>query len=292
MKKLVKKILFTIGLGIISIIITSIISFFISLTIPGDPVLAYMREGSFSQAYYDQIYHELGLDQPIFIRLIRYMGEMISGNWGYSVSISRGHPVFDLILNRTIPTIALLLIPLILGLVLGFFLGNWSLKFKSRKAINAINIISLAGVIIPIILLILSFQFFSISVIPIIELMLLWISLTIPIMAMTNLFVHINLNDPIERNLHRHSNIPFILLLGVGYAIIYVLLIQTEIMYSFDGIGMLFLQAISSVDYNVIRAIIFLFFFIFPIFIIFCLFSFYLFKRIKSNPKSSALKNT
>jgi peptide/nickel transport system permease protein len=287
MKKLVKKILFTIGLGIISIIITSIISFFISLTIPGDPVLAYMREGLYSQAYYDQIYHELGLDQPIFIQLFKYIADMILGSWGLSQSISHGYPVFVLIMNRSFPTITLLLVPLIVGLVLGYFVGNNSLRFKSRKRINIIKIASLAGVIIPIILLILSFQFFSISIIPILELILLWIGLIIPIMAMTILFVHLKLNKPIDRDSHRRSNNSFLLLLGVGYAIIYVLLIQTEIMYSLDGLGTLFLQAISSVDYYVIRAIIFLFFFFFPIFIIFCLFSFYLFIRIKNNPKNS-----
>ena len=262
MKKIVKTILFTLIFGTISIFIATTIAFFLSLTIPGDPVLPYLPRGRFNQAYYDNIYHYLGLDQPIFIRLFKYITDMIVGDWGFSESISRNYPVFDLILNRSFPTIVLLLLPLILGLTLGFFLGNYSLKFKSRKGINAIKIVSLAGIIFPIIILIVSFQFFSIPVIPIIQLILLWISLTIPIMALTILFVHINLNKSIEHDSHRRSNIPFILVVGVGYSIIYLLLIQTEIMYSFDGIGTLFLQAISSIDYYVIRAIVFLFFFI------------------------------
>lgn len=281
MNKIAKKILLTLATGIISCLITCTISFFLSRMLLGDPVLAILGEGHFSSELYDAIYHELGLDQPIIIQLFRYINDMLVGDWGYSLSILRSCPAYILIMERIFPTLTLLLIPVLLGLVLGYFFGNYSLKFESRKEIRGIKIVLFAGVIIPIITLTLSFQFFSISATPILELIILWIALMIPIISLTILFVQLNLNVFSGKNSSRRSRVIFIFVFCIGYSIIYLFLIQTEIMFSFEGIGELFLQAISSTDYYVTNAIMFLMLFGFPIFIIFCLFSFFLFKKIK-----------
>ena len=72
MKKNVKRIILTITFGIVSIFISSIISFLISKIIPGDPVLAYLPEGHFNQAMYDQMSYQLGFNRPFFEQLLRY----------------------------------------------------------------------------------------------------------------------------------------------------------------------------------------------------------------------------
>jgi len=80
----------------------------------------------------------------------------------------------------------------------------------------------------------------------------------------------------------KRSTRVFKLLVGLSYGIVLAFLIQTEIMFSFDGIGDLFLQAISSADYYVINAIIFLTLISFPIFIMLTLLLFFLFGKLRN----------
>jgi len=275
MKKTVKRVLMTLGLGTLSFIVASTVSFLISQVLPGDPVLAYLPQGHVSPAMYDEMKHHLGLDQPFFIQLLRYIGDMIVGYWKISLNISQGMPVFELVIDRIPSTLLLLLIPLILGFVLGFILGNFSTRFNTRTGEKVVRILSLLGFAIPIILLTLSFQFF-----PIKNMVFLWIMLTISHMSLTVTLVRIYLEKRSKPSKKR-SNTLFVLILGLGYGIMYLFFIQIEIMFSFGGIGELLLQALSSTDYWVSNAVIFSILFSAPIFIILSLFSFFLFGKIK-----------
>ena len=276
MKKNVKRVIMTLILGIISVFIVSVISFLISQVLPGDPVLAYLPFGLISPEHYNAMSHLLGLDQPFIIQLFRYISDMITGNWGLSLSVSRGIPAYSLIMDRLPSTLFLLLIPLILGFVLGFILGNYSIKYKTRTEERVVQILSLLGFAIPIILLMLSFQYF-----PIINVVFLWITLTITHMALTIILVRTYLKKSSKDASEKHSNILFVLIVGISYGIIYIFFIQIEIMFSFGGIGELLLQALSTADYYVINVIIFLILFSAPIFIILSLFSFFLFVKVK-----------
>lgn len=275
MKKTIKRVLITLVLGIVSIFIASVISFLIFLVLPGDPVLAYLPS-HFTQEQYDAMSHMLGFDRPIIERFFLYLGDMLSGNWGHSISILRGAPVYELIMDRMPSTLYFLLIPLVLGFVLGFILGNYTMKFNTRTGERVVQILSLLGFAIPIILLTLSFQFFPIS-----NLVFLWIVLTISHMALTIILVRIYLKNLSKDKTKKHSNILFILVVGVSYGIIYTFFIQIEIMFNFGGIGELLLQALSSTDNWVINGVTFIILFSAPIFIIFSLFSFFLFGKIR-----------
>ena len=112
--------------------------------------------------------------------------------------------------------------------------------------------------------------------------MLLWIALTISITALTTFLVRIYLVFLTKEALEKHSTIVFKLLVGFSYGIVLAFLMQTEIMFSFEGIGDLFLQAISSADYYIMNVIIFLTLISFPIFIMLSLFLFFLFGKIKN----------
>ncbi|MFX1420305.1 MAG: hypothetical protein ACFE9N_15450 [Promethearchaeota archaeon] len=274
MRKIIKRVLLTVVLGFASLFLATLISFLISKVIPGDPVLAYLPD-SWTQPQYDIMYNRLGLDQPIIIQFFRFISDMLLGNWGLSLSISRGYPVYDLVMDRIPSTSCFLIVPIILGLVLGFVLGNYSMKFESRKGVRTVQILSIAGIVIPIVLFNILSQFFLLN------LMVLWMLLTISIMALTILLVRIYLFNLSKEASEKRSNTLFVLVVGISYAIIFLFLIQSEL-FNMGGIGELLLQAFSSADYYVINTIMFLILFSFPIFIIFSLFSFFLFGKIKS----------
>jgi len=268
MRKITKRIIVTLVLEIAFLFVAVTLSFLISRVLPGDRISAYLPPRYVPPAFVDLINHELGLDQPIIVQFFRYLGDMFYGDWGRSLNISRGAPVYSLIMERMPPTIYLTVIPLIINLFLGFLLGNHSIKVKSRIGNRIVQIGSLLGFALPIITLTILFQFFLSFINPLFDLILLWIILSILITAITISLVRLYLINVSKETSERHSTKVFKLLVGVSYGIVLAFLFQTEIMFSFDGIGDLFLQAMSSTDYYVINAIIFLTFISFPIFIV------------------------
>ena len=70
---------------------------------PGDPVDFMLGETGASAEFIEQMRKDLGLDQPIYLQYIRYVGDVATGNLGYSYA-SRA-PVFGLILERFPATI-------------------------------------------------------------------------------------------------------------------------------------------------------------------------------------------
>jgi len=282
MRKIIKRILLTLVFELAFLFLAFVLSFLISQILPGDPVLAYHPPGPINPAIYDAIIHQLGLNQPIFIQFFRYLGDMLVGQWGISLNVSMGAPVFDLIMDRIYPTIFLTVIPLILGLFLGYLFGNRSVKVKSRTGNRTVQIVSLLGFGLPIITLAILFPFFLSFINPLFDLILLWIVLSVSITAITTLLVRMYLINLSKEASEKHSTRVFKLLVGFSFGIVLAFLIQTEVMYSFDGIGDLFLPAISSGDFYVINAIIFLTLISFPIFILVCFFLFFLIGKSKN----------
>lgn len=69
-------------------------------------------------ALLEQLLQGYGLSGPLFFRLLRYVGDFLSGSWGYSVIFSAP---LDITLRGTVlRTIELLIFPLIIGIILGF----------------------------------------------------------------------------------------------------------------------------------------------------------------------------
>lgn len=67
--------------------IISLLSFTIAELAPGDPVMMYLApdKRSLSTEELNHLRHQLGLDQPVHIRYIYWLGNMVKGNLGYSL---------------------------------------------------------------------------------------------------------------------------------------------------------------------------------------------------------------
>lgn len=92
------------------ILITALVFLLIHL-IPGDPVLVMLGysgehgEGAFSRDVYDQMRVKLGLDQPIFVQYLSWLGRAVRGD--LSDSLLNGQPVLQTILDRLPATLFL-----------------------------------------------------------------------------------------------------------------------------------------------------------------------------------------
>lgn len=87
---------------------------------PGDP--AYLFAGpTASPETIARIRHDLGLDEPIFVQYVHYLGDLLHGDLGTSLVTSQ--PVRDDMLDRFPATLELITTALIIALVVGIPLG-------------------------------------------------------------------------------------------------------------------------------------------------------------------------
>ena len=97
-----------------------LITFIIGRVMPIDPVLKVVGERA-TQAQYDAAYQAMGLDKPIWQQFLRYVSEVLQGDFGRS--ISTGHPVSE-DLKRVFPaTVELATLGTLIGVCVGVPLG-------------------------------------------------------------------------------------------------------------------------------------------------------------------------
>lgn len=100
--------------------IATIIFFLIDLA-PGDPVSLLIGPGVSAEVM-QQMRENFGLDEPVHIRYVKWVGAMLTGDLGYSFSQSR--PVLDVILDVLPNTLLLSACALLLAFLFGVVLGT------------------------------------------------------------------------------------------------------------------------------------------------------------------------
>ena len=108
-------------ISIPTLIAISIIIFTILALAPGDPMGEFATNPSITAEVRENIRKSLGLDQPIYIRYIKWAWELIRGNMGYSFT-SRS-PVIELIFQRLPTTLWVVGFAYLFGVLLAFPLG-------------------------------------------------------------------------------------------------------------------------------------------------------------------------
>lgn len=101
----------------------SIILFTILHYMPGGPLAPYMQNPHITQADIERLKHNFGLDRPVYIQYLSWLGSYVRGDWGWSTMNST--PVTTAIGERLPATLELmglsLLVSLIIGLAFGIF---------------------------------------------------------------------------------------------------------------------------------------------------------------------------
>jgi len=100
--------------------IATIIFFLVNLA-PGDPTLLLLSPGM-NQEVVEQMRANFGLDQPVYIRYVKWLGAMLTGDFGYSFSHSR--PVLEVIKGVLPNTLILSAFALVIAFVTGIVLGT------------------------------------------------------------------------------------------------------------------------------------------------------------------------
>ena len=138
-------------LAIVFLYVGLVVTFFLVNSLPGDIALLYLPP-SFTQEQYDAVVQKLGLNDPLFFRFLRYIGEFISGDWGISGSLMAGAPVSEVLQDRFPRSIELLILPLLIGINLGFIFGKIAKRTKRNWLKMGIRLLSAVAIAIPIFL--------------------------------------------------------------------------------------------------------------------------------------------
>lgn len=119
--------------------------------IPGDPVNALQSEGDIStpvpKAQAQQLRHELGLDRPLAVQYVNFIGDAFRFDFGKSV---RTHiPVSASIRERMPTTIKLAGLTLLISVVFGLLGGVLSAIRNRKPSGTAITVLAVLGISIP-----------------------------------------------------------------------------------------------------------------------------------------------
>jgi len=127
--------------------ITVLVFFFIA-SAPGDPVSSFIRPELANNAEIRRIITErYGLDQPIYIRYIRWLAEAVQGNLGYSAI--GGLEILPTVLRGLLASATLMLTALAIGILVGVPLGVFSALRQYSKADFTLTGVAFLGVSAP-----------------------------------------------------------------------------------------------------------------------------------------------
>lgn len=125
------------------------IAFVVLYLIPGNPAetLAGPRA---DEETIRRIAHDMGLDQPLHERFLRYLGRVARGDLG--VSMVNDRPVMTSIIEKFPYTLRLALLALVISVASGLFAGTLSALLRGTLWDRLITTLSVAGISIPIFL--------------------------------------------------------------------------------------------------------------------------------------------
>ncbi|WP_205602451.1 ABC transporter permease [Chelativorans alearense] len=122
------------------------ITFFIGRVVPIDPVLAVVGDRA-TAAVYEAARERMGLDRPLLVQFFSYVGDVLTGNLGQS--ISTGRAVVD-DLGRFFPaTLEMATVGILIGVALGVPMGVTAATRQGSWADQVIRVLGLLGYSVP-----------------------------------------------------------------------------------------------------------------------------------------------
>ena len=143
--------------------IISILMFFIYKSMPGDPVTMMLGESRNNmkpeayQALYDRTRQELGLDKPLVIQYLIWIGNMLTGDFGYSTQYKR--QVVDVIGTPMVNTLMLNALSMVVTFVIAIPLGIATAVRKNSVFDKFVQVITIVGYSLPSFIIALLFIF-------------------------------------------------------------------------------------------------------------------------------------
>lgn len=141
-KYLLNRIMQTIAL----LLIVSLLSFFLVSLMPSDPVYAQFGT-DITQEEYQVAFVRMGLDKPIIVRYLTWLGNVLKGGFGTSYCYHKG--VWEVISGKLGTTLYMAVLSLLLSMPIGILLGTVTAVKRGQWADTIITLFSNLLIAIP-----------------------------------------------------------------------------------------------------------------------------------------------
>lgn len=139
-----------VGLGVLTVLGVSILVFTIMRILPGDPLVAIFGSDGFTRLTEDQrngYLNELGLNDPLYVQYLRWLGDILRGEFGRS--FFRSESVADMILRRGPLTAQIALLSVLLSWAIGIPVALVSALRPNSLADNLVRFLSILFLAVP-----------------------------------------------------------------------------------------------------------------------------------------------
>jgi peptide/nickel transport system permease protein len=153
------------GLGVFTIAAISVLSFVIIQLPPGDFVTTYIARlsesgGASAAGQAEELRRAYGLDQPLYVQYLKWMGQVLQGNLGMSFTWNR--PVADLLGERLALTMAVSIAAIVFTWALALPIGIYSALRKYSVGDYVLTLLGFFGLAVPSFLLALVLMYFGV----------------------------------------------------------------------------------------------------------------------------------
>lgn len=132
--------------AIITFVLSGIVIFFGVRMLPGDPALAMAGEEATPERL-EAIRSGLGLDQPVLVQFVKFLGSIVTGDLGDSTRT--GIPVTEMIATTLPVTLWLALYAIVVAVIVDIALGMIAERFRGKWPELGSNFIALLGLSVP-----------------------------------------------------------------------------------------------------------------------------------------------
>jgi ABC-type dipeptide/oligopeptide/nickel transport system permease component len=255
--------------------------FLLAHIVPGDPVQQMLGEGARAEDL-AQLRHALGLDQPITVQYVRFLGGIFRGDLGQSFRFQQ--PVTHVVLSHYPATLELAVFALFVCALIAIPAGLFAAEKRGTAPDHAVGFFTLFGLSVPnfalgpALILIFSVIFGWLPVSGrggLAHLLLPAITLGAALAAILTRMVRSSVIEELSadyvrtarakglsesavlfRHAFRNALIPILTILGLQFGTLLAGTIVTETIFSWPGIGRLAVQAIQSRDYPLLQGCI------------------------------------
>lgn len=273
------------ALGLTTILVATVAVTLLIHLVPGDPVqIMYAQSQGTTPEQLAEIRARLGLDQPIIVQYVKYLGRLVQGDLG--VTIRGEQPVLDLLLVRLPNTLLLALSAMAVAVAIGVPAGFWAAYRRGTWVDAAVMMTAIAWVSVPHFWLGLMLMFwFSVELgwLPvsgggaaslILPALTLGLSNAAIVARMTRSGMIDVMDQDFVRTAHakglprrtvlsrhvlRSGLIPVVTMMGLQFTYLMGGAIVVENIFAWNGIGRLAIEAIFQRDYPVIQGFILVF---------------------------------
>jgi peptide/nickel transport system permease protein len=129
-----------------TILMITLVVFIMMRSIPGDPVVAMLGD-AYTQEDAERVRHDYGLDKPVVVQYVIWLGKLVQGDWG--TSILSGRPVLQDVMIRLPVTFELIVLSMGVALAIAIPAGIVGALRQNTWADYTATSVALIGVSIP-----------------------------------------------------------------------------------------------------------------------------------------------